>query len=164
MTKSRFVIMKHEAKRAGLHYDLRFKKPNSNMWDSFAVPKGVPEKPGQKVLAVRTTLHTEKEALFTGTIKPGEYGAGKLTKFDGGSCDILKYTPAHIVLDFKGSKIKGIYHMVSTKISSRSSKDKEKAYFLFKGKVKTEGFTYFDDDDPEEERDEEEETGFPQIY
>ena len=29
-TQSKFVVMKHEAKRAGLHYDLRFKLPKSN--------------------------------------------------------------------------------------------------------------------------------------
>ena len=38
-TNSYFVVMKHQAKRAGLHYDLRFKIPNSNLWASFAVKR-----------------------------------------------------------------------------------------------------------------------------
>ena len=84
MTPSEFVIMKHEAKRAGLHYDLRFKMPKSNMWDSYAVRKGVPTEPGKKVLAVKTTLHSRKEALLTGNIKDG-YGAGG--KGSSGECN-----------------------------------------------------------------------------
>jgi len=60
--------MKHQAKRAGLHYDLRFKMPNSKDWASFAVPKGIPTTPGKKVLAIKTTTHSEKEALLTGVI------------------------------------------------------------------------------------------------
>jgi len=71
-TSSHFVVIKHEAKRAGLHYDLRFKMPTSNMWASFAIRKGVPTSPGQKVLAVRTHDHTRDEALYTGKIKEGK--------------------------------------------------------------------------------------------
>ena len=131
MTKSRFVIMKHQANRAGLHFDLRFKMPNSKDWDSFAVRKGVPTLPGKKVLAVRTTVHSEKEALLVGKIEKG-YGAGTLTEWDGGSCDILKYTDKHIVLDLKGRKVKGIYHMTSTGYIDK--KFDKKSYMLFKGK------------------------------
>ena len=121
---SRFVVMKHEAKRAGLHYDLRFKIPGSGNWDSFAVRKGVPTEKGKKVLAVRTTQHTEKEALLTGTIKSG-YGAGKLTKVDGGSCIILKYKDSSISIIFKGSKVKGLYHMVSTGVIDKNFDGKQ---------------------------------------
>ena len=132
MTKSQFIVMKHEAKRAGLHYDLRFKMPGSNNWASFAVRKGVPTLPGQKVLAVRTHDHTRQEALFTGEIKQG-YGAGKLTKWDGGSCDIIKYGTGHIAIDFKGSKVKGIYHFISTGVIDKDYKKQQ--YMLFKGKI-----------------------------
>lgn len=134
-TNSYFVIMKHQAKRAGLHYDLRFKMPNSNMWASFAVRKGIPSSPGQKVLAVRTHDHSRSEALFTGKIKEG-YGAGKLTKWDGGSCIILKYTTGSMSIEFKGSKIKGVYHLINTGVMDKKF-DKEQ-YMLFKGKVTTE--------------------------
>lgn len=143
---SHFVVIKHEAKRAGLHYDLRFKIPTSNMWASFAVRKGVPTSPGQKVLAVRTHDHTRDEALFTGKIETG-YGTGKLTKFDGGSCVIIKYGTGHIVLDLKGSKLKGIYHLVSTGVIDKDFKSK--SYMLFKGKITTEGMTLESGCDPE---------------
>jgi len=132
-TQSKFVIMKHEAKKAGLHYDLRFRMPKSKDWASYAVRKGVPTSPGKKVLAVKTTIHNEKEALLTGYIKDG-YGAGKLTKWDGGSCVIHKYSDRHITIEFKGSKIKGIYHMISIKTIKNLNKS-TKEYFLFKGKL-----------------------------
>jgi len=113
VTRSQFIVVRHQAKRAGLHYDLRFKLPKSSMWASFAVRKGIPTKPGMKVLAVRTHDHTKQEALFTGKIESG-YGAGILSKWDSGRCDIVKYTPAHIALVFYGSKVKGLYHLINT--------------------------------------------------
>lgn len=128
MTKSEFVIVKHEARRAGLHYDFRFRKPKSKMWDSFAVRKGVPKNPGEKVLAVKTTEHTEKEALLTGVLVSG-YGAGKFTIEDKGPCEILKYSDRHISIKLNGSKFKGVYHLF--KIDGET---KKKQYFLFKGR------------------------------
>lgn len=134
MTRSKFIVVKHDAKKARLHYDLRFVMPNSKNWMSFAVRKGVPEKPGSKVLAVRTHDHSDQEALFLGTIPDGEYGAGKLTKYDDGKCDIIKFSPGHISIDFKGRKIKGIYHMVN--VGKFNKKDyKKQQYILFKGGI-----------------------------
>jgi DNA ligase D-like protein (predicted 3'-phosphoesterase) len=128
---SRFIVVKHDAKKARLHYDLRFVMPNSKIWASFAIRKGVPEKPGVKVLAVRTHDHDEKEALFLGTIKDG-YGAGKLTKFDDGKCIIHKYKSSHIIVEFKGRKIKGIYHLINTGVFNKKDYKKQQ-YMLFKG-------------------------------
>jgi bifunctional non-homologous end joining protein LigD len=130
MANSRFVIIKHEAKRAGLHYDFRFKLENSKMWASFAVPKGVPTTAGKKVLAVRTPDHTEADALFTGHQESG-YGAGDFTKWDSGSCEILKMTDKHISLKLNGSKVKGVYHMFNI-----AKGTKQKQYYFFKGKGK----------------------------
>jgi len=132
MTNSKFIIVEHHAEKARLHWDLRFRMPKSKLWASFAVRKGVPTKPGQKVLAVKTHDHTEKEALFIGTIKQG-YGAGVLKKWDDGSCIIHKYGRGHIVIEFKGSKVKGIYHLVSTGVVDKNYKKQQ--YFLFKGKI-----------------------------
>lgn len=125
--------MEHDAKRAGKHFDFRFKMPGSSKWMSFAVRKGIPEEKGKKVLAVRTTDHSRKEALLTGYIKDG-YGAGKLTKWDGGSCTIEKYKPGKIIsLTCQGKKMKGLYHLVSTKVIEKGGPNKEE-YLLFKGK------------------------------
>jgi hypothetical protein len=121
--------MEHKAKKAGLHYDIRFKMPKGTKWISFASRKELPTKEGVRVMVTRTTDHTEKEALFTGKIESG-YGAGTLKKWDEGSCTILKYElKRHIVVDFKGRKIKGMYHFLSV------FKDtKAETYLLFKGK------------------------------
>lgn len=136
MTRSKFIIVEHDAKKARLHWDVRFKMPKSKNWASFAVRKGVPLKPGQKVLASRTHDHSEKEALFIGTIKSG-YGAGTLKKWDAGTCIIHKFGPGHILVDFKGRKVKGLYHFVSTGVMDKTQY-KRKQYMLFKGKIVTE--------------------------
>lgn len=129
---SKFVVMKHQALRAGLHYDLRFKMPKSRLWISFAIRKGIPDGT-EKRLAVRTHDHTEKEALFTGSIKPPEYGAGKLTKFDSGSCTVLKFDPpVSMTVEFKGSKLKGVYHFVNQGVSKKDFR--AQSYWFFKGK------------------------------
>jgi len=132
-TKSKFVIMEHDAKRARLHYDLRFIMPNSNIWASFAVRKGVPTQPGTKVLAVRTHDHTPEEALFVGVIDDG-YGAGRLKKWDEGNCEIEKFSPSHIIVRFFGRKVKGLYHMISIGVIKKKDYKKQQ-YMLFKSKM-----------------------------
>lgn len=132
-TKSRFIVVEHHATKARLHWDLRFVMPKSKIWMSFAVRKGIPLNPGQKVLAVRTHDHTEKEALFLGKIPEGEYGAGVLKKWDDGQCIIHKFKPGHILIEFKGRKVKGFYHLISTGVMNRKEY-KNQQYMLFKGK------------------------------
>jgi len=131
MGKSKFVVMDHKAVYAGYHQDLRIQKPESSMWLSFAIRKGVPLKEGTKHLAIQTKDHDTKGALFTGKIKKGEYGEGVIEKFDSGSCTILKLNSRHIVIDFEGSKIKGLYHMISTSNFEKGGSDN---YLIFKGK------------------------------
>jgi len=138
-----FVVHLHYAKKAGKHSDLRFKIPGSRNWASFAVPKGVPLQPGIRALAIRTHNHTEKEALFTGDIPPGEYGAGRLEVFDQGLAKLSKYTSAHIAIIFQGKKVKGLYHLIS--IGVVDNKYKQQQYMLFKSKQEiTEPFNLSD--------------------
>ena len=130
---SKFIVIEHDANRAGKHFDIRFQIPNStSMWASFACRKIIPIKPGVKILAVRTHDHSQKEALFTGKIESG-YGAGTLKRWDGGSCNIIKYSSSHISIDFKGNKIKGIYHLINTGVIDKDYKGRK--YMLFKGKI-----------------------------
>src|SRR4030042_31383 len=121
---SRFIVVEHFAERAGRHFDLRFKQPNSKMWDSFAIKKDIPLNPGTKVLAMKTHLHSESEALFLGKIPSGEYGAGELKKWDDGSCEVLKYTSPHITVKFNGKKVNGLYHLVSLGVIHSNFKEK----------------------------------------
>jgi len=131
----KFVIHDHEARKAGKHQDLRFQKPtDTRNWLSFAIRKGVPLKPGVRVLAIKTHLHSEEEALFIGEIPEGEYGAGKLKVFDKGMATIEKYAPAHIAISLKGRKVKGIYHLINIGVT-RNTKYKANQYLLFKGNI-----------------------------
>ena len=131
MAKSKFILIKHEARKAGLHFDLRFQIPGKKDWDSFSLPKGIPVG-SEKRMIIRTTIHSEKEATFVGTISSG-YGSGILKKEDSGTCDILRYEPGkHIAIKFNGSKLKGVYHFINM---VKIGRGKGKQYLFFKGKM-----------------------------
>lgn len=136
-TQSKFILVKHEATKRGLHFDLRFKNPTSKNWISFAFNEIPIIDQGKRIYGVRTNDHSEKEALFIGTIPEGEYGAGKLSKVDGGDCVVEKFSNAHMVVIFKGSKLKGLFHFVNTGVFSKGKKGnyKSKVYVFFKGKI-----------------------------
>jgi len=134
MTNSKFILVKHEAKKRGLHYDLRFRMPNSANWVSFSLNDLPPTEPGKRVYIARTNDHSEKEALFIGVIPEGEYGAGKITKIDGGNCEIEKFTNAHMIVIFKGSKLKGKYQFVNTGVFDKKRNYSKKTYAFFKSK------------------------------
>ena len=136
MNDSKFVLDQHDAIKRGKHWDLRFRLPDSKNWASFSMNKFPPLEPGERIYIVRTNDHSESEALFIGEIPKGEYGAGKITRVDSGKCIIHKYSNAHIVIDFKGKKLKGIYHLVNTAVFSRNKRGyARKVYAFFKGKI-----------------------------
>jgi bifunctional non-homologous end joining protein LigD len=135
----RFVIQEHHASH--LHYDFRLQL--EGVLKSWAVPKGPPQKPGEKRLAVQVEDHPVSYINFKGTIPKGNYGAGTVAIFDKGT-----YTPVdenetpitekqalknlksgELKVVMKGKKIKGGYVLV------RLNKD-EKNWLLIKHKEK----------------------------
>lgn len=129
-----FILVEHDALKRKKHWDLRFTIPNSKNWISFAMNGLPPTEPGQRVYIVRTTDHSREQALFVGKIPEGEYGAGILKKIEKGSCDIIKYTNAHIIVDFKGHILSGTYHFVNTATFTKSRDYSKKTYAFFKAK------------------------------
>jgi DNA ligase D-like protein (predicted polymerase)/DNA ligase D-like protein (predicted 3'-phosphoesterase) len=81
-----FVVHRHHASR--LHYDLRLEK--NGALKSWAVPKGLPPRPGIMRLAVNVEDHPLEYVQFEGAIPKGEYGGGMMWKFAQGRYQITK--------------------------------------------------------------------------
>jgi len=106
-----FVVQEHHATH--LHYDLRLEV--QGVLKSWAVPKGVPTKPGVKRLAVATEDHPIDYAAFEGEIPEGEYGAGVVKIWDRGSYIPEKITDREIIVELSGEKLKGKYVLIRLK-------------------------------------------------
>lgn len=83
---SAFVVHRHHASR--LHYDLRLEQ--KGVLKSWAVPKGLPPRPGIRRLAVNVEDHPLEYVNFEGEIPKGEYGGGMMWKFAQGRYAITK--------------------------------------------------------------------------
>lgn len=90
-----YVIHRHEADRAGLHYDLRMSPPGSDIAYSWAIPKATLPNPYEKVLAVKQPDHTREYMSWKGTIEDG-YGKGKVTIAEKGKVEVLESSPNKI--------------------------------------------------------------------
>ena len=124
---SRFVIQKHAARR--LHYDFRLEM--EGVLKSWALPKGLPWKRGEKHLAVEVEDHPIEYEDFEGVIPEGQYGGGTVMVWDRGSYYVYGEQPLkslregklHLVLD--GQKAKGEWTLVRIR-----SRDGEKNQWL----------------------------------
>ncbi|MEO6969911.1 MAG: non-homologous end-joining DNA ligase [Chthoniobacterales bacterium] len=114
---SRFVIQKHDASR--LHYDFRLEM--DGVLKSWAVPKGLPWKRGEKHLAVEVEDHPIEYEDFEGIIPAGSYGGGTVMVWDRGTYyvhgekphEALKEGRLHMVLE--GKKLKGDWALIRTR-------------------------------------------------
>ncbi|PRX50362.1 bifunctional non-homologous end joining protein LigD [Prauserella shujinwangii] len=100
-----FVIQEHHARR--LHWDVRLER--GGVLVSWAVPKGLPPEPGTLRLAVHTEDHPLEYATFEGEIPEGEYGAGRMTIWDRGRYDTLKWTDREVAIVLHGERVRGKY-------------------------------------------------------
>jgi DNA ligase D-like protein (predicted 3'-phosphoesterase) len=121
-----FVIQHHAARSD--HYDFRLEI--DGVLVSWAVPKGPSTNPKDKRMARRTEDHPLEYATFEGVIPKGEYGAGPVIVWDGGT-----YTneadrtmsegleSGHLSFSLRGEKLQGGYAL--TRIRQDDEGDKQ---------------------------------------
>jgi DNA ligase D-like protein (predicted polymerase)/DNA ligase D-like protein (predicted 3'-phosphoesterase) len=109
-----FVVQEHQSRR--LHYDFRLAK--DGVLKSWAVPKGVPDLPGVKRLAIATEDHPLEYRDFEGTIPKGEYGAGIVRIWDSGAYRLKTWTDDKIEFTLEGRRLHGKYVLIKLKKAS----------------------------------------------
>ena len=111
-TGTSFVIHKHRATR--LHYDVRLERDGG--LPSWAVPKGLPTRKGERRLAVQTEVHPLEYGSFEGTIPEGHYGAGEVRIFDDGWYEPVEWTDTKVSFRLHGRRYPGLeFHFVKTR-------------------------------------------------
>jgi len=126
----RFVVQKHTAQRAGLHWDFRLEH-GGVLW-SWAVPRGPSLDPADRRMAVHVEDHPIEYAAFEGTIPDGEYGAGVVETWDQGTWSPVDDPSAgmakgHLHFTLEGRRLHGRFSLVRTR-----SRGKAEAWLLVK--------------------------------
>jgi bifunctional non-homologous end joining protein LigD len=122
----RFVIHEHSATR--LHWDLRLER--DGVLASWAVPKGLPQAPGENHLAVWTEDHPLEYVDFHGEIPKGQYGAGTMTIWDEGTYDVLKWEPRKIEVALHGERVDARYALFAISQRDRSEIGQPKEWMI----------------------------------
>lgn len=125
--KSIFVVHKHQAQN--LHWDFRLE--HEGVLASWAVPKGPPEKIGEKRLAVQVEDHPFEYKDFAGDIPEGQYGAGYVEIWDSGTYEPIKWDEKVVGVVMIGKKMKGRYSLIKTHGYGKNS------WILIKQKAKS---------------------------
>lgn len=110
-TGSAFVVHRHHATR--LHYDLRLEQ--NGVLKSWAVPKGLPPRPGILRLAVNVEDHPLDYVNFEGAIPKGEYGGGMMWKFAQGRYQITQQKQKGFYFRLQSRELNGEYRIHHTK-------------------------------------------------
>ncbi|MBL7857482.1 MAG: non-homologous end-joining DNA ligase [Cyclobacteriaceae bacterium] len=106
-----FVIHRHHASH--LHYDLRLEQ--DGVLKSWAVPKGLPPRPGVKRLAVQTEDHPMEYLTFDGQIPKGQYGAGEMWIYAIGKYEITKEKRDGFYFKLNSKEINGEFRIYKIK-------------------------------------------------
>jgi DNA ligase D-like protein (predicted 3'-phosphoesterase) len=109
--KSRFVVQRHDASH--LHFDFRLEM--DGVLKSWAVPKGLPEGPGVRRLAVQVEDHPLSYIDFAGTIPEGQYGAGTVETWDKGQYILEKKMEKQLEFTLEGKRFTGGYALINTR-------------------------------------------------
>ena len=104
----KFVIQEHFAERAGHHYDLRLEM--DGVAKSWAL-RYLPQRRGERRLAIQTDDHTLEYMDFEGVI-PAGYGKGRVLIWDKGEYELLEREEGKIKFRLKGEKIRGDFVLI----------------------------------------------------
>src|SRR5579864_8051105 len=121
-----FVVQKHQAHRAGLHWDFRLEH-NGVLW-SWAVRKGPSLDPADKRLAAHVEDHPLDYAAFQGTIPEGQYGAGTVETWDRGTWEPIGdpeqgIRKGDLQFVLHGQRLNGRFHLVQLRRRERERQD-----------------------------------------
>lgn len=119
-----FVLHEHFSK----HHHFDFRLEHDGVLASWAVLKGLPEKAGERRLAIQVEDHPLSYGSFEGTIPEGEYGAGEVKIADSGTYEPLVWGSERIEVELHGKQFSGKYVLL------RFAKAGEKNWIVLKGK------------------------------
>lgn len=112
--QNRFIVHKHLADRAGLHYDLRLEKDGVLIsWATRKLDDLVNNKI-QKIMLFRQPDHDMDWIDWKGKIESG-YGKGRVDIWDKGTYTTHRWTDKLITVTFNGKTLKGDYSFVRYK-------------------------------------------------
>jgi len=133
-----FVIQEHHAR--ALHWDFRLER--DGVLVSWAIPKGLPLDKKTNHLAVHTEDHPLEYATFEGTIPEGEYGGGKVSIWDSGTYDELKWSDREVMVILHGRRMQGTYVLFATKDSRKEGNGAaSRAWMIHRMDDAPEGYT-----------------------
>jgi bifunctional non-homologous end joining protein LigD len=111
-----FVIQRHDARR--LHYDLRLERHGALA--SWAVPKGLPLRAGERHLAVHVEDHPLDYGSFEGEIPQGQYGAGTVEIWDRGTYELLEEKrDGGLTFRLDGRRAQGVWTLVPAHLDGK---------------------------------------------
>ena len=103
------MIQRHDARR--LHYDFRLERDGALA--SWAVPKGIPLRRGERHLAVHVEDHPLEYGDFEGEIPAGQYGAGTVEIWDRGTYELLEEKrDGGLTVRLDGERLDGVWTLV----------------------------------------------------
>lgn len=106
------VRQRHNARKAGLHEDLRIGTPEGMF--SWAIPKFLPTSPEDRHLAVQQPLHRWEYNEYEGLLGKG-YGEGEVSRIEKSPIVVVKNSPGHLMFTRGDSKQALMYNLVNTR-------------------------------------------------
>lgn len=103
-----FVVQEHHARTH--HFDFRLER--DGVLKSWALPRGFPEHPGERGLAIAVDDHPLSWGSFEGVIPEGRYGAGTVRIWDRGTCVLQQWSPRKIIFTLPGELLGGRFALV----------------------------------------------------